>query len=423
MKLTVHPSTLSGEVQIPGSKSHTIRAVLVASLAAGRSRIIKPLDSADTRSALEMSRAFGAHVETGEDWFISGTAGAPSVPEDVINVGNSGTTLRLGIGLAALCPGYTVFTGDHQIRRRPLQALIEAYRLLGAEGFTTRANGCAPAVIRGRMEGGRTEIKAVTSQFLSSLLISTPLAEKNSEIRVLQLNEVPYVEMTLSWLNSQRITCEHKAWTRFYVKGGQRYSAFERRIPGDFSSATFFLCAAAVTGGEIVLRGLDMGDVQGDKAVVDMLKEMGAEIEITADGVRVKGGDLRGAEFDLNSTPDALPALAATACFASGETKLRNVPQARLKETDRIAVMAQELRKMGGSVEERQDGLIIREKRLNGTPVSVHHDHRVVMALAVAGLAAHGETVIDTAEAMGVTFPDFVRLMKQCGAQMELIQD
>ncbi|MCX6340661.1 MAG: 3-phosphoshikimate 1-carboxyvinyltransferase [Candidatus Aureabacteria bacterium] len=423
MKLIVHPSTLRGEVRIPGSKSHTIRAVVIATLAAGRSRIIKPLDSADTRSAIGMSRAFGANVETGEDWFISGTAGAPSVPEDVIDVGNSGTALRLGMGVAALCPGYTVFTGDHQIRRRPVHALIEAYRLLGAEGFTTRPNGCAPAVIRGRMEGGRTEIRAVTSQFLSSLLISTPLAEKNSEIRVLQLNEVPYVEMTLSWLDSQRITYERKAWDRFYLKGGQRYSAFDRRIPGDFSSATFFLCAAAVTGGELVLRGLDMGDVQGDKAVVGMLKEMGAEIEIMADGVRVKGGDLRGAEFDLNSTPDALPALAAIACFAAGETKLRNVPQARLKETDRIAVMAQELRRMGGDVEERADGLIIRGKRLNGALVSGHHDHRVVMALAVAGLAAGGETVINTAEATGVTFPDFTELMRRCGARMELVNE
>jgi len=423
MKLIVHPSTLRGEVEIPGSKSHTIRAVVIASLAAGRSRIINPLDSADTRSTLDMSRAFGANVETGEDWFISGTGGAPSVPEDVINVGNSGTSLRLGLGLAALCPGYTVFTGDHQTRRRPVQALIEAYRLLGAEGFTTRANGCAPAVIRGRMDGGRTEIKAVTSQFLSSLLISTPLAEKNSEIRVLQLNEVPYVEMTLSWLDSQRITYERKEWARFYVKGGQHYSAFERRIPGDFSSATFFFCAAAVTRGELVLRGLDMGDVQGDKAVVEMLREMGVRIDIIPGGVRVRGGDLRGAEFDLNSTPDALPALAATACFASGETKLRNVPQARLKETDRIAVMVQELRKMGGSVEELPDGVVVRGKRPGGASVAGHHDHRVVMALAVAGLAADGETVIDSAEAMGVTFPTFMELMRRCGARMELVED
>lgn len=423
MKLIVNPSSLRGEAEIPASKSHTIRAVVIASLATGRSRIIKPLDSADTRSALDMSRAFGAGVETGEDWFISGAGSAPPVPENVVDVGNSGTSLRLGMGIAALCQGYTVFTGDHQIRRRPIQALLDAYRLLGAEGFTTRANGCAPAVIRGRMQGGRTEIKAVTSQFLSSLLISTPLAEKNSEIRVLQLNEAPYVEMTLSWLDSQHVTYERKALSRFYVKGGQQYAAFERRIPGDFSSATFFLCAAAVTGGEIVLKGLDMDDVQGDKAVVKMLQEMGAEIDVVAGGLKVRGGDLKGAEFDLNSTPDALPALAATACFASGETRLRNVPQARLKETDRIAVMAEELKKMGGDLDELKDGLVIRGKRLKGAAVSGHDDHRVVMALAIAGLAADGETVIDTAEAMSVTFPNFTELMAACRAKMELIQD
>ncbi|MEJ2746249.1 MAG: 3-phosphoshikimate 1-carboxyvinyltransferase, partial [bacterium] len=323
----------------------------------------------------------------------------------------------------ALCRGYTILTGDHKIRRRHVQPLIEAYRLLGAEGFTTRANGCAPAVIRGRMKGGRTEIKAVTSQFLSSLLISTPLAEKNSEIRVLQLNELPYVEMTLSWLDSQRITYERKGWSRIYVKGGQQYAAFERRIPADFSSATFFLCAAAVTGGELVLKGLDMDDVQGDKAVVNMLKEMGAGIDAIPGGLRVMGGDLKGAELDLNNTPDALPALAATACFASGETRLRNVPQARLKETDRIAVMAAELKKMGGDLKELKDGLIIKGKRLKGNAVSGHHDHRVVMALAIAGLAADGETVIDTAEAMSVTFPNFTELMSGCGARMELVGD
>ena len=423
MKLIVNPSSLRGEAEIPASKSHTIRAVVIASLATGRSRIIKPLDSADTRSALDMSRAFGAGVEMGEDWFVSGTGGAPPVPENVIDVGNSGTSLRLGMGMSALSQGYTVFTGDHQIRRRPIQALIEAYRLLGAEGFTTRANGCAPAVIRGRIQGGRTEIKAVTSQFLSSLLISAPLAEKNSEIRVLQLNEAPYVEMTLSWLDSQGITYERKAWSRFYVKGGQQYAAFERRIPGDFSSATFFLCAAAVARGELVLKGLDMNDVQGDKAVVSMLQEMGAEIDVVPDGLKVRGGDLKGAEFDLNSTPDALPALAATACFASGETKLRNVPQARLKETDRIAVMAQELKKMGGDLEELKDGLVIRGKQLKGAAVSGHHDHRVVMALAVAGLAADGETAIDTAEAMSVTFPNFTELMSGCGARMKLVNE
>jgi len=423
MKLVVEPAHLAGAVDIPASKSHTIRAVIIATLASGTSKIITPLDSSDTRSSLEAARAFGAKVSQEKDWRVTGTEGNPSVPEDVIDVGNSGTTLRLATGVAALCEGYTVLTGDEQIRRRPVQPLLDAYRSLGADGFTTRGNNCAPMVVRGRMRGGHTEIKAVTSQFLSSLLISSPLAETDTEIRVLQLNEVPYVQMTLSWLESQGIVYERRGWEHFSLRGGQRYHAFERRIPADFSSATFFLCAAAVTNGDLTLRGLDMNDDQGDKSVVGMIEEMGAQVEILPEGVRIVGGKLEGREFDLNSTPDALPALAVTACFASGETRLHNVPQARIKETDRIAVMASELKKMGADIEERDDGLVIRGRSLTGATVCGHGDHRVVMALAVAGLGAKGRTEIDTAEAMRVTFPDFVDLMRQCGAKMELIED
>lgn len=423
MKLTVEQSRLGGEVEIPASKSHTIRAVMIAALAEGRSRISGPLCSADTHSAVEACRACGAKIEKGNVWVVEGTGGRPLVPGDVIDVGNSGTTLRLGMGIAALCEGVTVLTGDAQIRSRPVEPLLEAYRMLGAEGFVAGRNGCAPVVIRGRMKGGRTEISAVTSQYLSSLLISTPLAEGDSEIHVLTLNEAPYVEMTLSWLDSQKIEYERSGWDCFRVRGGQRYEGFTRRIPGDFSSATFFLCAAAITGSELYLRGLDMGDVQGDKAVVAMLEEMGAEIEVDRAGVRIRGGELKGGEFDINDTPDALPAMAVTGCFASGRTVLRNVAQARFKETDRIAVMARELGKMGARVEEREDGLVIEGRPLDGAAVSGYDDHRVVMALAVAGLAAKGKTVIETAEAVNVTFPDFVELMRGCGAKMELASD
>jgi 3-phosphoshikimate 1-carboxyvinyltransferase len=423
MELVVEQSSLDGEVDIPASKSHTIRAVIIASLARGRSRIINPLDSADTRSALRACRAFGAKVFEERDWLIEGTAGTPGVPIDVIDVGNSGTTLRLGMGIAALCEGFTVFTGDEQIRRRPVQPLLDAYRLLGAEGFTTRGNGCAPLVIRGRIEGGRSEIKAFTSQYLSSLLIATPLAAKNSEIRVVELNEIPYVEMTLAWLNKQNIQYEQKGWKRFYIKGEQSYRCFEQRMPGDFSSATFFLCAAAVTHSELFLRGLDMEDVQGDRAVVEMLRAMGVRVTVSGGGLTVQGGDVRGIELDLNNTPDALPALAVTACFASGETRLYNVKQARLKETDRITVMASELRKLGARVRETEDGLVVKGAPLHGARVSGHRDHRVVMALALAGLAASGRTVVETAEAMNVTFPNFVELMRGCGARMELLRE
>ncbi len=202
------------------------------------------------------------------------------------------------------------------------------------------------------------------------------------------------------------------------MPGGQRYRAFDRPVPGDFSSATFFLVAAAITGSEITLVGLDRSDTQGDKVVLDYLAAMGAAIEWLPEGVRIRGGELRGGEFDLNATPDALPAMAVAACFAEGETRLVNVPQARIKETDRIAVMARELAKMGGRVVELPDGLVVQGGGLRGAVVDGHGDHRVVMALAVAGLAAPGRTEVTTAEAAAVTFPNFVDLMRSLEARI-----
>lgn len=419
MILRVRPSQLEGTVAIPASKSHTIRGVTIAALAEGQSVLRQPLLSADTEAAIRAAVALGAEAYFSEDWRICGVGGKPRVPENVIDVGNSGTTEYIMAAVAGLVDGYTVITGDAQIRRRPVEPLLAALRDLGAEAFTTRGNGCAPFIVGGPLRGGHTAIACPTSQYLTALLLACPLAASDSEIQVLELNEHPYVEMTLDWLRQQNIRYEREGWERFYVPGGQRYQGFEATIAADWSSATFFLCAGAIGMGKIILTGLDMNDPQGDKAVVQMLRQMGAQIEERPEGLVVSGGALCGTKLDLNATPDALPALAVTACFAAGETQLVNVPQARLKETDRIAVMAQELSRLGADVQELPDGLIIRGSRLQGTQVEGHGDHRVVMALAVAGLYAEGETVITTAESIRVTFPNFVALMQSLGADME----
>jgi len=206
----------------------------------------------------------------------------------------------------------------------------------------------------------------------------------------------------------------------FRIRGRQRYRPVTRAIPADFSSATFFLGAGALDGNEIVLRGLDMTDTQGDKAVVDFVRQMGAEVTTTEDGVRVKASDLTGCEFDLNATPDALPMLAVLGCFARGTTRLVNVPQARMKETDRIAVMAVELGKMGGRVEELEAGIVVHKSDLHGAEVEGYGDHRVVMSLAVAGCSIPGTTVIRGAEAAAVTYPGFTDDMVGLGARLEI---
>lgn len=453
MRAVIHPHQFSGTFRIPASKSHTIRKLLFATLAEGVSNLDYPLDSLDTRSCVAVCRAFGAHIEEVREsaqearrsgnpnapsadgsrlarWIVTGVgknkAGQPSLttPEDVIDVGNSGTTLYLALALAGLHSGMSIFTGDHQIRRRSAQNLLAALEGLGVSARSSRNNGCAPIIIQGPWKGGRVSIECPTSQYLSALLIAAPLADRGilTEIEVPLLNERPYVEMTLAYLDAQGVNYEAAPDRSFFrIPGGAHYKSLGDLVPGDFSSAAFPACAAAISGGKVTLLGLDPEDTQGDKALVEYLKRMGCPVEWQKIGheweLTVTGtGDLRGQTLDLNATPDALPAMAATACFAKEKTKLINVPNARIKETDRIAVMAEELRKLGATITELPEGLEIQGgQALRGASVHGHGDHRVVMALAIAGLGAQASTIVDTAEAATVTYPGFLELL---GADM-----
>ena len=424
MKLSVQKSILKGTVRIPSSKSHTIRAVAIGSLAQGQSTIGNPLVSADTQSAVNCYRALGAKIDTADSrlWKVTGTGGRIECPEEFIDVGNSGTTLRIAAGSGTLAQsGEKVrFTGDQQTQTRPVGPLLEALNKLGAKCVSINDNGKAPIEITGKLRGGKTSIRATTSQYLSSLLLCTPLAQQDSVIDVTLLNEPGYVQMTLDWLDREGIKYENQQMRKFKIKGNQRFKRFDYTIPADFSSATFFLCAGALAAEEINIAGLDFADSQPDKAVVDYLQQMGADINIIGNRLRIKRSTLRGAELDMNGTPDAMPAMAVTAAFAQGQTRLVNVPQARGKETDRIRAMATELGRLGVKVEELPDGLIIEGGGVKAADVHGWGDHRIVMALSLAGLVTEGSLVVDTAEAMNVTFPGYVELMRSIGAQMEI---
>jgi 3-phosphoshikimate 1-carboxyvinyltransferase len=423
MKLHVAKSRLEGQVRAPASKSHTIRAVLVASLAAGESILRSPLQAADTLSAIECYRSLGAEIITEKSlWRVRGTAGRPRPLKPVIDVGNSGTTLRLGMGSAALmAAGEAVtFTGDRQVQSRPVGPLCRCLVELGAGCRYLATDETAPLEVSGRLRGGSVGLEAATSQYLSSLLMAAPLAEGETIIEVSLLNEPGYVKMTLDWLNEQSIKYSSRGLESFTVPGGQGYRPFDREIPGDFSSATFLLCAAAIAGGEVTVSGLDLADSQPDREVIGYLRQMGASIHLDgpAGAVTVSGSTLSGVEIDMNGTPDALCAMAVTAAFAGGKTSLVNVPQARTKETDRIRCTTEELRKMGINVEELADGLVIHGGRPRAAVIDGRGDHRLVMAFAIAGLAAAGETTVLGAEAMEVTFPAFTGLMRELGADM-----
>lgn len=423
MEIRVRPSNLSGAIKIPASKSHTIRAIILAGLSHGESIIQNPLLSRDTQAALFAMERFGAvyrfKKEPYPHWIVQGTNNQIKVPDNIIDVMNSGTTLYIMCTIAALADGYTVFTGDESIRSRPCEGLLQSLRDLGATAFSTRNNGKAPLIIAGPLKGGSTTIEAYTSQYITSLLLGAPLIQEDTKITATLLNEQPYVQMTLDWLDYLNITYDHKNYKEYWIKGGQSYSSFSREVPGDFSSATFFLCAGALNDQEVEVEGLDFKDSQGDKVVIEYLEKMGARIKITQNSVATSRGELIGKTLDINATPDALPALTVVAALSKGETRLINVPQARKKETDRIEVMAKELTKMGADIKELPDGLVIQGGKLKGARVYGHHDHRVVMALAVAGLFASGETIIETAESVDVTFPNFVELMQSLGAEMD----
>ena len=423
MQLLVGKSSLRGVVAIPGSKSHSIRAVAIASLAEGVSTIRSPLVSGDTLSAVSCYRALGATIDTDDEtiWRVTGVGGRPAQPDQVIDVGNSGTTLRVAVASAALANSRQGirFTGDEQIQTRPIGPLLGSLNDLGATATADRGNGMAPLTVSGQLEGGSTSIECTTSQYLTSLLLATPLAEGDSEIEVALLNEPDYVQITLDWLDRQGLRYHNRELSHIRMEGGQAFQPFDWPIPADFSSATFFLCAGALLDADITLKGLDFSDSQPDKSVVEYLQQMGADITIEADGVRVRGSHLTGVDLDMNRTPDALPAMAVVGAFAEGRTRLLNVPQARSKETDRIAVMAAELSRMGVEVEELPDGLIVHHcANPRAADLGGHGDHRVVMGLSLALMALGGTNRISTAEAIDVTNPEFVELMKSIGADM-----
>ena len=423
MDISVRKSKISGQVEIPGSKSHTIRAIFIASLASGTSTIKMPLISEDTIACLRAASILGAWIKRGDDtvWRISGTGGHLLQPAGVIDMGNSGTGLRLFTAMAALGNFKVRFDGDSSLRTRKMGSLLDALTAMGASAES--ANGQCPLSVCGPIDGKDVLVDGKTSQFLSALLMVAPLLKNDTVIHVSKLNEQPYVLLTIDWLKRQNIEVKYdENMTCFQVSGGHRYQPFSRLIPVDFSTAAFPLLAAAVTGGEVKIPNLDFTDLQGDKAVFDFFAKMGVKITHGNHVTTVKGPrKLKAFDLDLNATPDALPVLAVAAACADGVCYLRNAPQARIKETDRIACMTAELRKMGITVEELEDGMVITGGKLKGCgDLQSYKDHRIAMALAIAGLAADGESVVRDADCVAVTYPAFIENFQSIGADFSV---
>lgn len=400
-------------VRPPGSKSITNRALVCAALAEGTSQLRGALDSEDTRVMIAGLKALGVDVTTqdeGQTLIVSGCAGKPPAKQAEIFVENSGTTIRFLTALVTLGEGQYTLDGIARMRERPIGDLAAALRQLGVNLTCTGDNACPPVQVSAAgLDGGLVGIRGnISSQYLSGLMMAAPCAREAVHIQVDgTLVSVPYVEMTQAVMRSFGV--ETHAATDFStieIQNAGHYRACEYDIEPDASAASYFWAAAAVTQGELTVEGLSRDSLQGDVGFVDCLEQMGCEVVWETDQVTVRGGELRGIDIDMNAISDTVQTLSVVALFAQGTTKIRHVEHIRHKETDRIAAVATELRKLGARVIEHQDGLEITPQSITPAAIDTYNDHRMAMSFAVAGLVQPG-VVINDPGCTVKTYPQF----------------
>ena len=416
---------LDGRVRVPPSKSYTHRSVLMASLSNGVSRVENPLRSRDTIATFEACRAMGAEVvDSGSGLAITGTE--PRAAAKEVNVENSGTTLRFMTSAFTLpVRGRTVLTGDASVRTRPMQGLLDALAQLGAKAHSAAGNGCAPIVVgEGGMRGGQAILRGdVSSQFVSSILISAPLAREDSHLTVVDAVSRPYIDATLNLSKLHGIHIKRNRYEGFAIQAAQQYRPADFVVPADFSSAAFVMAATALVGGRVELLGLGGGLPQADSAILKILGDLGVRIELKSDSVMVcaQGDRLKGGSFYLGDCPDLLPVLAALALKCEEPLRVYGVAHARLKETDRLSVLARELSKLGARIEESSDGLTVtRPHEFIRSNLDAHGDHRMFMAFALASLLVHGGVPVIGVESLDVSYPGFLSDMEQIGVGVAL---
>lgn len=402
---------ISAAIRPPGSKSITNRALVCAALAQGRSILTGVLDSEDTRVMFEALGQVGISLSldpADKVITVSGCAGRLPAERGEIYVANSGTTARFLAAMLTLGHGIYRLDGAPRMRERPIGDLIEALRQLGADVTSDADSGCPPLIIRAHgLAGGHTKIRgAVSSQFLSGLLMAAPYAASPVEIELdSELVSQPYVTMTLEVMRAFGVNVASEGLRRFRVERGQ-YQGREYDIEPDASAASYFFAAAAIAGGTARVLGLTKNSLQGDVRFVEVLARMGCRVDYGADTITVTGGDLRGVDVDMNDISDTVQTLAAVALFADGPTTVRGVGHIRHKETDRIGALATELRKLGASVVEADDGLRITPGPLHGAEISTYNDHRMAMSLALVGLRVPGIVILDPG-CTAKTYPDY----------------
>jgi 3-phosphoshikimate 1-carboxyvinyltransferase len=419
MNCKVEKSKLSGNLVCPPNKSYSHRAIFLAALAGNNSKVNNVLFSTDTIATINACKNFGAQIEIGDSSVVVKQPIGKGLFVPKINAENSGTTIRIASGIASLFSKETTLTGDSSLQKRPMQPLLEALQSIGAKCSST--DGKPPMKITGKIKGGDVTIPGnFSSQFISALLISAPLTEKGLNLTIEgNLVSKPYLDATISTMRHFGVSVQTLIPYKKYNVAPQIYKPSTFTVPIDYSSLALLLSAVVLCGEKVIIQG-KLGNLpQGDEVFMDILEQLGVKVILGNETISIKSPDrLSGGRFDLNNSPDLLPALAILSLKTSSPIEIVNVKHARLKETDRISIIAKELVKLGVDVEEKDDGLILKmSNNLKGGILNSENDHRLFMAFCIAGMYV-GDCMVTDPESVKVSYPNFIEEMNKIGAKI-----
>jgi len=419
MKCRVEKSEIDGDIECPANKSYTHRAIFLASLAIDKSIIKNILRSGDTNATINACKNFGVEIkDVGDDITVT-SASVLKLQSNTIDAANSGTTIRIATAISALANDKIVLTGDSSLKKRPMQPLLDALESLGAK--CSSSNGNPPISVSGEIKGGEVKIPGnISSQFISALMITAPKLENGLILNIQgKLVSKPYIDATITMMKKFGVEVETKTPYKKYIIPEQNYKATTVTIPSDFSSLALLLSAAVLLGEDLTIQISSGSMPQADEAIIDILEIMGVVITLDKNTITIKSPEkLDGGKFDLSNSPDLIPAIAILALKTSKPIEIFNVEHARYKETDRIAILARELAKLGIKVKEKKDGLILKSsKSLTNADLNSENDHRLFMAFCIAGMYV-GNCAISDPESVEISYPNFISEMKRIGCKI-----
>ncbi|WP_122983236.1 3-phosphoshikimate 1-carboxyvinyltransferase [Gilliamella apicola] len=421
LSLTLQPiKKFSGIINLPGSKSVSNRALLLSALSQGKTRLTNLLDSDDVRYMLDALKALNIKYHLSDDRTICDIEGVGGKLHSAhpleLFLGNAGTAMRPLAAALCLADNNIVLTGEPRMKERPIGHLVDALRQGGAKIDYLENEGYPPLHIHGGFTGGKIAVNgSVSSQFLTALLMAAPLASNDTEITIIgDLVSKPYIDITIKMMAIFGVSVINNQYQTFVIKANQTYqSPGSYLVEGDASSASYFLAAAAIKGGTVRVTGVGKKSLQGDTQFAHVLEKMGAKITWADDYIECSRGELNGVDMDMNHIPDAAMTIATTALFANGTTTIRNIYNWRVKETDRLSAMANELRKVGATVEEGEDYISITPPaKLNHAEIKTYNDHRMAMCFSLVALSDTPVTILDPKCTMK-TFPDYFEQFKR----------